>query len=338
MRCIVFVITTLIVHLSEATTGGGKAPKIPLNDGNSIPALGLGTFLGFSQKGQKEVKPGDSEKPVKWALEAGYRLIDTAALYLNEDQIGAAVRASGIPREDIFIVTKLPMDNQRDVVKQLEKSLARLNMSYVDLYLIHNPVAFNPGFKGFDIVDYLDTWKGMEEAKNLGLAKSIGISNFNTTQIDRILENGQIKPSVLQVEVNLHLGQDKLIDYCKRNGIVVMAFSPFGPMFHDSLPSIRPDDPTLVAIAEKHGKSVTQIVLRYLIQKGVVPIPKSVKKNRIEENIDVFDFNLSSEDMNKIGTFNKEKRTVGMSFWQDHPYYPFEKSDQVHDNPFESAN
>ncbi|CAB3262123.1 unnamed protein product [Arctia plantaginis] len=308
---------------------GGKAFRIPLNDGNAIPALGLGTFLGFDENGQKPVTEHEVDYPVTWALEAGYRMIDTAASYHSEDQVGLGVRASSVSRENIFIVTKVPSNEQREVVPSLKRSLERLNMSYVDLYLIHTPVTHKPDSSGFDNIDYLDTWKGMEETKKLGLAKSIGISNFNISQIQRLLKNCEIKPTVLQVEVNLNLAQEDLIKYCKSHDIVVMAYTPFGSLFNREADptATRADDPILVELAKKYTKTVAQISLRYLVQKGVVPIPKSVNKKRVEENIKVFDFELSAEDMETLSKFNKNYRVVLPSFWQDHPYYPFERVD-----------
>ncbi|KAJ2939312.1 hypothetical protein O0L34_g13409 [Tuta absoluta] len=330
---ILFSVLSLVVCDSK---DGGKAPRLTLNDGRSIPALGLGTFLGFDENGQKEVQKNEVALPVTNALNSGYRLIDTAQLYNNEDQVGAAVRSSPVPREDIFIVTKLATSRTREPVKALQDSLRLMNLSYVDLYLIHFPIAFKPDHKAFDVVDYLDTWKGMEEAKKLGLTKSIGISNFNVSQIERLLANCESKPAVLQVEVNLNLAQNKLIDFCKKNDIVVMAYSPFGGLFGKGTdaPPPRADDPVLMAMAKKYGKTTPQIALRYLVQKGVVPIPKSTRKEKIEENINVFDFELTSEEIETLGKFNKDYRTVWPTFWQDHPYFPFEKTDKPAVNLF----
>ncbi|CAH2056488.1 unnamed protein product, partial [Iphiclides podalirius] len=321
------------------TADGGKAPRIALNDGNTMPVLGLGTFLGFDEKGQKEVKENEVELPVLWALNSGYRLIDTASAYHNEEQVGRGVQKSKVPREHVFIVTKLGLNEQRHVVEFLQASLSRLNTSYVDLYLIHNPVALKPDDSGYDVVDYLDTWKSMEEAKRLGLAKSIGISNFNASQIERLLANCDVKPSVLQVEVNLNLAQNKLLELAKREGIAVMAYSPFGSLFSRSgaPPPPRRDHPTLVKIATKYGKTTPQIVLRYLVQRGVIPIPKTTHKERVEENIDVFDFELTADEMKELAEFNKNYRVVWPSFWQDHPYYPFEKKDKPDPDLFKNG-
>ncbi|KAI5642229.1 aldo/keto reductase family domain-containing protein [Phthorimaea operculella] len=315
---------------------GKLPPRLSLNDCGSIPALGLGTFLGFDENGQKEVLKDEVKNAVLYALDSGYRLVDTAQAYKNEDQIGEAVRSSSVDREEMFIVTKLASNRQREPVEALKDSLKLMNLSYVDLYLIHSPAAFAPDDKTYDAVDYLETWKGMEQAKKLGLTKSIGISNFNISQIERLLANCEVKPTVLQVEVNLNLAQNKLIDFCKQHDIVVMAYSPFGGLFSKDTkaPSPRADDPVLMEIAKRHGKTTPQIALRYLVQKGVVPIPKSIRKEKIAENIDVFDFELTPEEMDTLGKFNKDYRTVWPTYFQDHPYFPFEKSDELGPNIF----
>ncbi|XP_022115363.2 aldo-keto reductase AKR2E4-like [Pieris rapae] len=308
---------------------GGKAPRIPLNDGNFMPAIGLAT-IGFDEDGQEEE---DVENPVTWALNAGYRMIDTASGYENEEDVGKGILKSNIPREQIFITTKLGLDEQRDVVHALRGSLKRLNTSYVDLYLIHNPVALMPNDTSFDIIDYLDTWKGMEEAKRLGLAKSIGISNFNISQMERLLSNCEIRPAVLQVEVNLNLAQNEILEFTKRENIALMAFMPFGSLFDKTgvPPPPRVDDVTMVELAEKYKKTVPQIVLRYLVQRGISPIPHSLGKEKNEENIDIFDFELSESDMITLSEFNKNYRVFCPSFWQDHPYYPFERKETTDD-------
>ncbi|XP_013176901.1 PREDICTED: aldo-keto reductase AKR2E4-like [Papilio xuthus] len=326
---LLLLILTLMDTALCDSNDGGKAPRILLNDGNTMPVFGLGTFLGFDENGQKQVKDSEVELPVMWALNSGYRLIDTASLYYNEEQVGRGIQKSTVPRENVFIVTKLGLNEQRHVLDALRASLARLNTSYVDLYLIHNPVALKADHSGFDVVDYVDTWRSMEEAKSLGLAKSIGISNFNISQIDRLLENCQIKPAVLQVEVNLNLAQNKLIEHVKKENIAVMAYTPFGGLFskNPGPPPPRKDHPALVKLANKYKKTTPQIVLRYLVQRGVIPIPKTVHKERVEENIDIFDFELTPEEMKLLAEFNKDYRTVWPSFWQDHPYYPFEKKD-----------
>ncbi|CAH4036802.1 aldo-keto reductase AKR2E4-like isoform X1 [Pieris brassicae] len=333
-----FPVVLILLNLNYiiCDTDGGKAPRIPLNDGSFMPAIGLGTFLGFDENGQKEVREEEVEKPVTWALNAGYRMIDTASAYHNEEQVGRGILKSNVPREEVFIVTKLGLNEQRDVVQSLRGSLKRLNTSYVDLYLIHNPVALKPDDSGFDIIDYLDTWKGMEEAKRLGLAKSIGISNFNISQMERLLSNCETRPAVLQVEVNLNLAQNKLQEFTKKENIALMAYTPFGSLFDKTgvPPPPRIDDATMVELANKYKKKVPQIALRYLVQRGISPIPKSVRKEKIEENIDIFDFELAESDMITLSQFNKNYRVVWPSFWQEHPYYPFERKENPDNNLF----
>ncbi|XP_047524893.1 aldo-keto reductase AKR2E4-like isoform X2 [Pieris napi] len=307
-------------------TDGGKAPRIPLNDGNLMPAIGLGT-IGFDENGHEQDE--EVEKPVTWALNAGYRMIDTASGYENEEDVGRGILNSNVPREQVFIVTKLGLSEQRDVLQSLRGSLKRLNTSYVDLYLISNPIALKPDDNSFDIIDYLDTWKGMEEAKRLGLAKSIGVSNFNISQMERLLSNCEIRPAVLQVEVHLNLAQNELHEFTKRENIALMGFLPFGPLYDKTgvPPPPRIDDVTMVELAKKYKKTVPQIALRYLVQRGISPIPHSMGKEKNEENIDIFDFELTEPDMITLSQFNKNYRVVLPSFWQDHPYYPFERKE-----------
>ncbi|PZC73639.1 hypothetical protein B5X24_HaOG209013 [Helicoverpa armigera] len=170
----------------------------------------------------------------------------------------------------------------------------------------------------------------MVEAKTLGLAKSIGVSNFNQQQIDRILEHGLEKPTVLQVEINLNLQQPELLAYCARQDIRVMGYTPFGSLFYSKAqpgaPPPRVDDPALVEIAKRHNKTVPQIALRYLVELGVIPIPKSLTKSRIEQNHQVFDFQLTEQEKETLKAFDRNYRTIPQLKWLDHPYYPFEKN------------
>ncbi|XP_077299611.1 aldo-keto reductase AKR2E4-like isoform X2 [Arctopsyche grandis] len=322
-------ILLFVVFVSAATANPhfhGKAPRIELNDGNSMPTLGLGT----SVKGG--VKGNEVQLAVEVAIDAGYRLIDTAQLYKSEDQVGRAVKNKildgTVRREDLFILTKLWNDKHAKhlVVPALQESLKQLDLPYVDLFLIHWPVEDFPN-NTFGETDYLDTWEGMEECKRLGLAKSIGVSNFNVEQLERLLAHAKVRPAANEIEVNPNLTQKKLTKYCKDRGIVIIAYAPLGsiPASKNNKDSPAPhlDDPLLTEIAEKYNKNTVQVVLRYLIDRGLVPIPKSTTPARIEQNIDLFDFCLTPQDIQLIDKFNKDYRTIDIPEWRSHKYYPF---------------
>nr|QLI61988.1 aldehyde reductase 5 [Streltzoviella insularis] len=307
-----------------------QAPTVVLNDGNKIPMVALGTGRGTAKESESV---DEVRKAVFWAIEAGYRHIDTAAIYDDEPQVGQGIAdaiAKGIvKREELFVTTKLWNDRhaRERVIPSLKESLARLALDYVDLYLIHFPIATKADGSRDDI-DYLETWQGMEEAKELGLAKSIGVSNFNCTQIDRLIANSKIKPAVNQIEVNPTLTQEPLVSHCQKLGVVVMAYSPFGFMVtrkHDHTPPPRADDPNLVKIAEKYGKTTGQIVLRYLIDRELIPVPKSTNKERIAQNIALFEFQLTADEIASINKFNKDIRVINPKGWKDYPNYPFER-------------
>ncbi|XP_049879147.1 aldo-keto reductase AKR2E4-like [Pectinophora gossypiella] len=306
-----------------------EAPRKELNDGNMMPVVALGTGRGTAQGVDIE----EVRHAVFWAIEAGYRHIDTAAIYNDELQVGQgiadAVSQGLVKREDLFVTTKLWNDKHRreQVVPELRESLKKLGLSYVDLYLIHFPIATKVDGSPDD-VDYLETWKGMEDAKELGLAKSIGVSNFNATQIDRLIANSKVKPAVNQVEVNPTLTQEPLVSHCQKLGVAVMAYSPFGFLVtrkRDDVPPPRYDDPALVKIGEKYGKTTGQVVLRYLVDRGLIPIPKSANKERIAQNINLFDFKLTEEEIATISAFNKNIRVIDPKSWKDYPNYPFER-------------
>ncbi|XP_050359246.1 aldo-keto reductase AKR2E4-like [Nymphalis io] len=313
----------------------GVAPKIKLNDGNSMPAFGLGTWLGFDGKGGVHKVTSDSvEKAVEAAIDIGYRHIDTAYIYFTEEQVGKAVnkkiKNGDVKREDVFITTKLWNDKhaRQDVVPSLRESLAKLNLEYVDLYLVHWPISTYSN-NTVNEIDYVETWQGMVEAKKLGLARSIGVCNFNVQQLERLINSSDVAPAVLQVEVNLNLQQEQLRQFSRDHGIAVMGYTPFGSLFPSKATSNSPpprvDDPELVKLANRHGKTVPQIVLRYLFELGVVPIPKTVKKERLMENVDIFDFELQAEDKDLLKSFDRNYRTIDLrSFWATSKFYPFE--------------
>lgn len=287
-------------------------------------------------------KPGEVEQAVKDAIDAGYRHIDGAFIYGNEVEVGNGIRAKiaegVIKREDIFVTSKLWNTFHRPdlVVGAVKKSLQNFGLDYLDLYLIHWPVGYQEegelfprGADGkvfWSDVDYVDTWKELEKCVQLGLLKGIGLSNFNSEQVTRVLDSCTIKPAVNQVECHAYLNQKKMIDFCKSRGIVVTAYSPLGS---PDRPWAKPGDPQLlddvkiVAMAKKYNKTPAQVVLRYLIQHGTVPIPKSVTKSRIIQNFAVFDFELSAEDVAVMDTFDCNGRLCPLNDGKGHKYWPF---------------
>ncbi|MBH0169958.1 aldo/keto reductase [Fictibacillus sp. 18YEL24] len=256
-----------------------------LHNGVQMPWVGLGVY---------KAEDGDEViQSIKWALDAGYRSIDTASLYDNETGVGQAIAESNVPREEIFITTKVWNTDQgyEKTLAAFDASLERLGLDYVDLYLIHWPV---PG-------KYKETWKALEKIYNEGRVKAIGVSNFKQHHLEDLMREAEIKPMVNQVEYHPRLSQEKLLAFCKEQGIQLEAWRPLlkGEIF---------EEPTLVELADKYNKSVAQIILRWDLQNGVVTIPKSVTQHRIEENIELFDFELSNEDMTRISALNQDKR------------------------------
>uniref|UniRef100_A0A8D8XTW5 Alcohol dehydrogenase [NADP(+)] A n=2 Tax=Cacopsylla melanoneura TaxID=428564 RepID=A0A8D8XTW5_9HEMI len=321
LLCYSLPTNSLRVHRKEKCSGMSPAiaPTLQLNNGQEIPALGLGTWQGTAGSG--EVKAA-----VLAALDAGYRHIDTAACYLTEEDIGVAIKKKisqgDIKREELFITTKLWITHFEPemVVKACQNSCKKLGLDYVDLYLIHWPF----GIKGKDVEDLSfegeesnvsleETWRGMEKCVEKGFAKSIGLSNFNSVQIKRILDCAKIKPVNLQIEVHPYLNQRKLIDYCKKQNITVTAYSPLGAPWTNPDKPLLINDPVLKEIADKYRKSPAQVVLRYLIQSGTIPIPKSGSPQRIQENIDVFDFKLEQADVEKIDALDQKARACLLS-------------------------
>jgi len=251
----------------------------------SVPSLGLGVWKS---------KPKECYTAVKSALEFGYRHIDTAAIYGNESEVGEAMRDSGIPRSDIFLVTKLWNADQGYDRAQvaIDNSLNKLGFEYVDMYLIHFPVSGKRN----------DSWRALEKIKESGKTKSIGVSNFMVNHLEELLSNTSIVPAMNQVEFHPFLNDVKLYDYCKSKGIVLEAYSPLA---HGK----KLEDPKVTLIAKKYGKSNAQILIRWALQKGLVVIPKSVNPSRIAENGDVFDFQISKEDMTEMESWNENFRT-----------------------------
>lgn len=258
---------------------------VTLNNGVKMPWFGFGVF---QSKDGEEV-----ENAVKWALEAGYRSIDTAAIYGNEHGVGKAIRDSGVPREEIFLTTKVWNDDMRTgrTLQAFNESLARLEMDYVDLYLVHWPV------KGY----YKETWKVLEEIYRSGRVKAIGVSNFLVHHLSDILESGSIVPAVNQVEFHPYLLQSELRQFCRERGI---QFEAWSPLMQGRVLTV----PVVMQLAEKYGKLPEHIILRWDLQHGVITIPKSVHKERIITNAQVFDFELSAEDMALLDALDEGKR------------------------------
>lgn len=259
--------------------------SVKLASGVEMPRLGLGVWKA---KDGEEVK-----NAVKTAVQTGYRLIDTAAVYKNEEGVGKAIKESEVPREELFITTKVWNDLQgyESTLQAFEESRKKLGMEYLDLYLIHWPVKDK----------YKETWKALEKLYQDGWVKAIGVSNFQVHHLKDLIADAKVKPMVNQVEFHPYLTQKELLSYCKEENIQMEAWSPLmqGEVVHVDV---------IKDLAEKYGKTPAQIVLRWDLQHGVVTIPKSVKEHRIRENADVFDFELSREDMDKLDALNKNHR------------------------------
>jgi len=256
-----------------------------LHNGVKMPLFGLGVY--------KVEEGAEAEKTVNEALGLGYRLIDTAAMYQNEEGVGKAVRNSGIPREEVFVTTKVWNSDQgyESTLKAFDSSLRKMGLEYIDLYLIHWPV------KG----KYIETWKALEEIYQQGKVRAIGVSNFNIHHLEDLAKHSSLKPVVNQVELHPALAQNALREYCSRDDILVQAWSPLarGRILAD---------PILTAIAEKYGKTPAQVILRWHLQNGVAVIPKSVTSSRLRENADLFDFELSGYHMDEIDSLNVNTR------------------------------
>jgi len=256
-----------------------------LHNGVKMPWLGLGVF---------KVTDGEEViQSVKAGIRNGYTSIDTASFYKNEEGVGQGIRESGVPREELFITTKLWNSDQgyESTLEAFETSLNKLGLDYLDLYLIHWP--------GKD--KYKETWKAFEELYKQGRVRAIGVCNFQIHHLEDLIASAEIKPMVNQVEFHPHLTQKELLAFCKKEGIQLEAWSPLkqGQLLNDSV---------LLDIAHKYNKSVAQVILRWDLQHGVITIPKSVKEQRMIDNSNVFDFELSSEDMEKIDGLNQDSR------------------------------
>jgi diketogulonate reductase-like aldo/keto reductase len=255
-----------------------------LNDGNRIPIVGFGTYKANEEEGIKSIQS---------ALTLGYRLIDTAAIYQNEEAVGKAIKTSGVVRQEIFITTKLWRENlgYKQTRMALDESLRKLDLNYIDLYLIHWP-ANTINYKDWKKTN-ADTWRAMEELQAEGKIKSLGVSNFWPEHLEALFQSAKVTPSVNQIEFHPGYWQPQVTEFCKSHGIAVESWSPLarGKVFGNDL---------LIGLSKKYQKSVSQVCLRWIIQSDVIAIPKSSSPERIKENIDLFDFELSKEEMKKI--------------------------------------
>ncbi|WP_329610128.1 aldo/keto reductase [Pseudalkalibacillus berkeleyi] len=258
---------------------------IQLHNGVKMPRLGFGVF--------KVEEGSEVVESVKTALEAGYRSIDTAAIYRNEEGVGKAIQEANIPREELFITTKVWNKDQgyESTMKAFEDSLEKLGLDYVDLYLIHWPVEGK----------YKDTWRAIENLYESGKARAIGVCNFNVHHLKDLMEDADVKPMVNQIELHPKLTQREVRTFCRDNNIVVEAWSP---LMHGKLL----EHPVLKEIGDKYNKTPAQVILKWDLQHDIVTIPKSVNPSRIRENASLFDFSLTNEDMQAIDQLNENER------------------------------
>jgi 2,5-diketo-D-gluconate reductase A len=263
---------------------------ITLNNGVEIPILGFGVY---------QVPAEDTEKVVSQALDIGYRHIDTAASYQNEVAVGRALAGSGVAREELFVTTKLWMEHAGYAATQaaFQRSLDRLGLDYVDLYLIHQPFG-----------DYYGAWRAMEDLTRQGRARAIGVSNFHPDRLVDLIAHNDVTPAVNQIETHVFYQRGDDHRVMQGYGVAHESWGPFAEGRNDLF-----SDPTLTAIGQTHGKSIGQVVLRWLIQREIIAIPKSVRPERMQENLDVFDFELTSNEIDRIAAMD-----VGASLFFDH--------------------
>ena len=263
-----------------------SSPRIPLNDGTSIPQFGLGVW---------QVPPADTERVASEALEVGYRHIDTAQMYGNEEGVGAAIARAGLPREDVYVTTKLNNNRHEPAVAKdsLKASLERLGLDKVDLFLIHWPLPTEYGG------DFVSTWEALVELREEGLTTSIGVSNFQPAHLDRIVEATGVVPAVNQIEVHPYFGNEPAREATRRHGSEVEVWSPLGQGGGELA------DRVVTGIADRHGKSPAQVLLRWALDRGDIVFPKSLRKERMTENFDVFDFSLTGEEVEALAALDK---------------------------------
>lgn len=265
-------------------------PNVTLNNGVEMPVLGFGVF---------QIPPDETEQAVATALEVGYRSLDTASSYQNEEAVGRAIRASGISRDDLFVTTKLFIQSPGEdrARAAFEASLERLGLDHVDLYLIHQPLG-----------DYYSFWRAMEQIHADGLARAIGVSNFYPDRLVDLIDHNQVTPAVNQIETHPFFQRHADQEVMGEHGVQMEAWGGFAEGRNDLF-----SNPLLASIGESHDKSIAQVVLRWLIQRDIIVIPKSVHRGRMEENLDVFDFTLTDDELNRISTLD-----TGESLFFDH--------------------
>ncbi|SHN08030.1 alcohol dehydrogenase (NADP+) [Cyclobacterium lianum] len=311
---------------------------ITFENGDKMPMLGLGTWKSA---------PGEVYQAVLWALEAGYRHIDCAAVYKNEKEVGDALQKAFqdglVKREEVFVTSKLWNNAHEEDQVQVgfKQTLADLQLDYLDLYLIHWPVSLKSHVmfpeKGADFLTYKDvplsvTWKGMENLKKEGKVRHIGVSNFNSSKIREIMDSCQIKPEMNQIELHPYLPQEKLLAFCKEHQINVTAYSPLGSADRPSARK-KDSDPVLMQeeavrkIAERHGKTEAQILIAWSLHRDVAVIPKSVNKERIEQNLEAADVRLEDSDVRAISGLSTSHRYIDGTFFTEVPGSPYEQAD-----------
>jgi methylglyoxal/glyoxal reductase len=266
---------------------------IRLNNGVEMPIFGLGTFR--AERGR------ETQEAVRWALEAGYRHIDTAMIYGNEQDVGEGLRQSGVPREEVFITTKVWNGDQgyEATLRAYDESLKRLGVETVDLYLVHWPIKETRA----------DTWRALLRIHEEKRVRAIGVSNYTIRHLEQVAKESAILPTVNQFEVHVYFQRRELVDYCQARGIAVESYSPLTR-------GRKLDDPALTGIARRYGKTPAQLMIRWTLQKGMVVIPKSVHRQRILENASVFDFAISDEDMQTLAGMDENFQTIRPGFME----------------------
>jgi 2,5-diketo-D-gluconate reductase A len=279
---------------------------VRLNNGVTMPAIGFGVY---------QIPQNETERVVTDALEVGYRMIDTASSYFNEQQVGNAIRNSGLKREEIFVTTKLWVQDYEyeDALRSFDLSLKKLGLDYVDLYLLHKPYG-----------NYYAAWRACEKLYKEGRIRAIGVTSFSSERLQDLFLHNEVKPAVNQLETNPFFQQKEAHTFLQQEGIQHEAWAPFAEGNNGIF-----SNPTLKAIADKHGKSVGQVILRWLNQRNVVVIPKSTHKERMVENLNIFDFKLTDEEMNTVAGMDLGKSTIYDDM--DLPTVRFIGTHKIHD-------